>query len=170
MATTTPQWDAQVARLTAQFAKFKVMRYQDSKFWGWMKRNIIKFAAGTTVGYTVYCDDDHFGSDRGAELLKHEGAHVYDWSKWWILYHISYFLLLPTVFTLRAVWEWRGYREDLRSVHEQFKDSDPAYYTYITDFYCQWVASQFVGWNYLFMFPFKSYMYKKGQEFIKTLP
>lgn len=167
---TTQQWDAQVARLTAQFPKFKVKLYTDSWFWGLLKKTVMRFAAGTTVFSTVYVDEEHFGTDRGAELLKHEGAHVADQVKWNVLFFISYFLLLPTVFTMRAVWEWRGYREDLRSVHEQYKDGDPAYYQYITDFYAQWVASQFSGWNYFFMFPFKNYMYKKGLAFIKSLP
>ena len=166
---TTPQWDAQVARLKAEFPKFQVKLYSDSKFWGWMKANVFKFAVGTTVFSTVYVDDDHFGTDRGAEVLKHEAAHVADQLKWNILFFISYFLLLPTVFTMRAFWEWRGHREDLRSVHEQYKDGNPDYYKYITDFYCQWVADQFCGLNYFFMFPFRRYMYKKSQDFVKSL-
>jgi hypothetical protein len=167
---TTPQWDAQVARLTAQFPKFQAKMFSDSKFWGWMKRNVMKGATGLTVFSTVYVEDEQFGTDRGVEVLKHEAAHVEDQLKWNILFFLSYFLLLPTVLTMRAFWEWRGYREDLRSIHEQYKDGDPEYYKYITDFYCQWVTSQFTGTMYLWMFPFKGFMYKKCQDFVKSLP
>jgi len=170
MATTTPQWDAQVARLIAQFPKFRVKHYSDSKLWGWLKKNFLKWAAATTVGQTVYFDDSYFGTDRGAETLKHEGVHVADYDKWGVLMDFTYFLILPTVFTMRAIWEWRGYREDLRSIHEQYKGEDPARYEYLVDYYSQWVSGEFCGLNYFFMFPFRKAVYNKCRSFVKTLP
>lgn len=166
----TTAWDNGVAALTLEIPKVKIKRYSDSKFWGFLKENILAGAAGTTVGYTIYLANEYFGNDRGAEALKHERIHVLDYQKWGILFYLSYFFLLPVVFTMRAYWEWRGYKEDLKAVHEQYKDWwDKKYYDYITDYYCQWVAGQFSGPGYLFMFPFKTYMYKKCQEYIKSL-
>jgi hypothetical protein len=169
---TTPAWETQVQLLKQKFPKFKVMKYSDSKLWNWLHQNFFKWAVATTRGYTVYFRDDFFENDRGVEVLKHEAAHMLDYSKWGILYELSYLLLLPAVFTMRAYWEWHGYKETLRSVHDEyafFKTSDPKYYDYIMDFNCQWVANTFAGSGYLWMFPFKNYMYKKCQDFVKSL-
>ena len=162
-------WSDEVTAIKAEFPQFEVKRYSDDKFWSWMKAHLLKWAAATTVGYTIYIDDIYYDNDRGAEILKHECAHVRDWDRWHILMHITYFLCLPTVFTLRAVWEWHGYRENLRSTYEAYKTADPKYREYIHDYYSQWVASEFCGWNYLFMFPFRNFMYNKCRDFIKSL-
>jgi len=167
--TTTQAWNTEITRLTTAYPKFKARLYTDSRVWGWFKKHILKWAAATTVGYTVYFDASQYGTNRGAETLKHEGAHIADWKRWNVLMTFSYIFLLPAVFTMRAYWEWQGYKETLRSVHDEYKMTSASYYAYVTDYYCQFVADEFAGPNYLWMFPFRNYMYKKCQRFISTL-
>lgn len=166
-------WDEQIAITKAKFPKFRALRYSDSKFWNFLHEHFFKWAAATTRGYTVYFRDDHFGVPRGVEIIKHEAAHMADYKRWGILFTLSYLLLLPTVFTMRAYWEWHGYKETLRSVHDeyaQYKITQPDYYIYIMHYYCQWVAGIFAGPGYLWMFPFKSFMYNKCKKFVDSLP
>jgi hypothetical protein len=162
-------WNDYLKLQRLSFPKLQVLPWDDHwlfKYWakgGW---------GGITIYNTVYMGKDKIGTQRGLDMLRHEMVHVRDEHKWHVLYILSYLLILPTVFTMRAFWEWRGYKETLRSVHEEYvhyKIDQPEYYTYIMDYYCQWVASQFSGFGYFFMFPFKKYMYKKCQEFVKTL-
>lgn len=167
---TTIHWDVEVARLTAAYPYFKVKHYGDNFIMKFLKGSMLRWVAGTTICYTVYIDDAYFGTDRGANLLKHEGVHVADYDYWGVLFILSYVLLLPVIFSMRAIWEWRGYREDLRAVHAEYKDSkDATYKERIFDYYSQWVANEFCNTDYLFMFPFKTFMYNKCRAFIKSL-
>jgi len=158
-------------RCFAEFPKFNVKPFSSS-WWGrLMKATIWRGAAGITFWNTIIVDDDLIGTEKGAELLSHEVVHVRDQHRWLILFPLSYFLLLPVGPSLKAVWEWRAYKETLRWVHEHPNDSwNQEYRNYIDDYYCQWVASQFVSPMYFWMWPFKSAMYKKAKDFVASLP
>lgn len=154
-------WEQQVAKIVVELPKFKV---KELKFGS---------AAAIAVWNTVFMKPEIIGTDRGAQTLKHEVVHLRDQHKWLLLFPLSYYLILPVGPSIKAVWEWRGYKEDLKGCREEFKHlefTDPVYYTYITDYYCQWVSSQFVAPLYLWMWPFQKSMYKKCQEYIKSLP
>jgi hypothetical protein len=164
-------WNDYLSLQRLAFPRLQVVAWDKHwlfKYWskmGW---------GGITVYNTVYMNSWDIGTARGLETLRHEMAHVRDQHKYGILFLLSYIFILPTVFTMRAFWEWRGYKETLRSVHEEYKhyitDGQPEYYAYIMDFYSQWVTKQFTGLGYFFMFPFKNYMYQKCRDFVKSLP
>lgn len=165
-------WECEMTSLKLRFRKIEVTKYSDSSIMGFLHKHLFAWAAGQTFGYHIYIRDEYYGTDRGAEILKHEGAHVADWQSFGLLMTLSYLLLLPTVITMRAFWEWRGYREDLKAVHKEYapyKQSNPQLYEYIIDYYSQWIAGVFAGPSYLWMFPFKKYMYKKCRSFVAGL-
>jgi hypothetical protein len=156
------------AKAHAEFPKLKIYRFSDSKLISFLR----KFGwnmAGITLYNSIYLKDEYYETSRGAEILRHELAHIRDVHKWHILYVLSYFLILPTVFSMRAFWEWNGYKETLKSVYEEYKDADPKYREYILDYYCQWVTLQFTGASYFYMFPFSGIMYSRCQKLIKSL-
>lgn len=162
-------WAVLVQKLSAQYDEFEVKRIGDSRFWSFMKRHVLKWVAGITIGYTVYIDDALWGTARGASVLRHEAVHVRQWHEWWLIQPLTYFLLLPTLFSMRAYWEWQAYKEDLRDAHEGSINYPIDYRAMTMDYYCQWVAGHFVGWNYFFMFPFWGYMYRKCKIFVARL-
>jgi hypothetical protein len=162
-------WSTQTSLMRTRFPKFRVRKYSDSKVFGWLHHNFFRWAAATTIGFTIYFDNYHFETDRGVEILKHEAVHMHDYARWGLLFSLSYIFLLPVVFTMRAYWEWRGYQETLRSIHEEYKYCTPEYYKIIMDHHCQWVAGIFFDYSYLWMFPFKTYMYNKCKKFVATL-
>jgi len=59
---------------------------------------------------------------------------------------LSYILLLPAGLTLRALWEWRAYRETLRAYFERGAVTARRRAAVI--------VKQFTGKTYLFMWPF----------------
>ena len=160
-------WEDELARCTAEFPKISVKQFGSD----WFSRLVKVISPGTTgltLWNTVYIDSGEFGNDRGAETLSHEAIHVGDQHRWNVLFFLSYWIL-PVGPSLKAIWEWRGYRENLRWIHDHPLGNDPAYNQYIQDYYCQWVASEFCGTMYLWMWPFKNVMYKKAKDFIANL-
>lgn len=109
-----------------------------------------------TIGYTVYMPKALVGSDAGYRVLRHEAMHIADYHKWKILFGLSYLLLLPTVLTFRAYWEFRGYRESMVVEAEDFG--------YISDSTIDVITEQFTSLNYVWMCPFKSYIKGKLEK------
>jgi len=54
------------------------------------------------------------------------------------------------VVTMRAFWEWRGYRETMKFHYAWFGTPTPVFREYL--------VKEFISSNYLWMFPFKGYM------------
>ncbi len=79
--------------------------------------------------------------------LRHEAIHLRDARRFPLLFQVSYLAALPAVFTMRAVWEWRAYRETVRVWFETDGDC-PAE---VLDS----IEQAFVSSDYLFMFPFR---------------
>ncbi len=46
-------------------------------------------------------------------LLEHEMQHLRDRKKFWLFFSLSYFFLLPVLFTFRSIWERRAYKKTL---------------------------------------------------------
>ena len=151
-----------------EFPKFKTV-VLGSTFFSKILKFVLRGAAGITFWNTVYIQEYLVGTEKGANLLAHEIVHVRDQHKWLILFPLSYLLLLPIGPSFKAVWEWRAYKEDLKWVHEHPVNDDPEYQKYLEDFYCQWVASVFCGPMYLWMWPFKNYMYKKCTAYVESI-
>lgn len=101
----------------------------------------------TTIVTWIYMPKNLIGSSAGYEVLRHEAVHVSDCIRTGVLpFVLSYILLLPSVLTLRAYWELRGYRETMRVECERTGD--------ISDETMTWIAKRFTGSDYLWMLPF----------------
>lgn len=148
-----------VASLEAQYPKFKVVPKESSKLMGFvnffMKRiNPLWMSRFTmTLGYSVYMPQGYIGTTAGYEILRHEAIHVGDFKKWKLLLPLSYVLLLPIGITLRALWEFRGYKESMRV---ELEDTGT-----ISDHTIDFIAEQFTGWNYIKMCPFDGFIRNK---------
>jgi hypothetical protein len=136
--------------LQQRYPSLKVVPIEDSKL-----IDVLDFIAWwadldddytTTICNTVYMAKSKIGTIAGADVLWHEAEHVGQWKRWNVIYYLSYFLLLPLVFTVRAYWEWQAYRIDLlrekqltRTISQRTEDK---------------IVRVFCGVGYLWMFPF----------------
>ncbi len=93
------------------------------------------------------------GPDALYVTLRHEAVHLRDARRLPVLFELSYLFALPAVFTARAWWEWRGYAETLRAVHE-LRGTIP-------DTLLDHVALQFTGPAYLYMCPFPGFVRRR---------
>jgi len=104
------------------------------------------FDAFTWAG-TVYLAERLFGTRTGYLILRHEAVHLVDQRRVGLFpFILSYILLLPAGVTLRALWEWRAYRETLRAYFE--RGAVPARRR------AEGIKKQFTGKTYLYMWPF----------------
>ena len=102
----------------------------------------------TTVLITrVYMPEDLIGTTAGWRSLRHERVHMRDCVRSGVVpFAVSYLLLLPTVLTLRSVWEMRGYAETMRVELESTG--------VVSDETLRHIERQFTGPAYLWMCPF----------------
>lgn len=105
----------------------------------------------TVIISAVYMPREFFHSDEGYRVLRHERVHMRDcWGSGVLPFVLSYLLMLPAVFTLRAHWEMRGYAETMRVELEETGD--------IADETLDFIQEQFTGPAYLWMCPFPGYV------------
>jgi hypothetical protein len=142
--------------LTREFPKYKLVMKQKSKLMKFMYFFIKPISPAymtdfiTVIGYTVYMPEIYIGTIAGAGALVHERQHMRDYRKFGILYLISYLFLLPSVFSFRAMWEWRGYRESMKFNY--------AWFGMLPQDYLERIVEEFTSARYLWMFPFKKIM------------
>lgn len=103
----------------------------------------------TVFGSTIAMPAWLIGTTSGARVLRHERVHLRDARSWPVLFHLSY-VLLPIGPSFRALWELRAYRETLRCELEATGR--------ISDGTLAFVASQFTGSSYLWMWPFPGHI------------
>lgn len=120
------------------------LRSLSSRWWlSWLVRWGV---AAITVAGVVYVREGIEG-EQLRRLLRHEAVHVADQRRWGVLFYLSY--LLPIYLgplTLRAWWEWRAYREDVRDEIERRG--------YLTVETRERIVRAFAGRLYLWMWPF----------------
>ena len=88
------------------------------------------------------------------KIFRHELVHLIDQRKRPIWFNLTYALLpLPILLSGRSHWEFRGYAQNLIVRFEEFG--------YIDDSYLEWIADQFTGSLYLWMYPFRGSLMKK---------
>lgn len=148
-----------VKEITQEFPKFKIVVKDTSKFmWAlyygllmfwWCPTYMTNFT--TVVGTTVYMPKDLIGTDRAADVLRHERVHMRDFAKWTVLYLISY-VMLPIGPSGRAYWELRGYKETMQAYFDRYHKID--------DNIIEFIADQFTGPKYLYMMPFPKFIHK----------
>jgi len=144
-------WVQVVEKLEAEFPDFKVVVKDESKLMRlfgallkWFNPEFMERFT-TTLGYTIYVPKNIIGTEGGADILLHEAVHLRDSKKWKLLYYLSY-VILPIGPSFRAIWELRAYTESMQIEYNKFG--------YVTDNTIDFIASQFTGPGYLFMFPF----------------
>lgn len=90
--------------------------------------------------------------------LIHEAVHVKQYrrlglgSVWlgWVVFAVLYILCLPTIFTLRSVFEREAYEAEARAMQKVGLLREESW--------CAHVEEVFVSWPYFFMCPFPQYV------------
>lgn len=126
------RYDSLRYEIGARWPRHRVVRRSDSS-WPWkiLWKVLGRFVPGysvnyaTTIGATTFVPDgfDWWPDERKWKMLRHEGVHVEQAYSWplggWAgrlnapLFSIAYLLLLPALFTLRAMFEREAYLETL---------------------------------------------------------
>lgn len=116
----------------------------------------------TPWSHYIFMPRELHDTDSGYRVLRHELVHAHDCSGWrWPLYVVSY-CILPIGPSFRAFWELRAYRESMEAFYEEFGE--------LPDWYLKFIANEFTGPTYLYMFPFpKTIMQILDQYRIKIL-
>lgn len=76
-------------------------------------------------------------------LIRHEAVHMRDMMKHPVWFPFSYLFVLPTLFTMRAFWEYRGYTQQMLVEYELTGD--------VSDSTIDWLEGTFSGSTYLWM-------------------
>lgn len=149
--------------LKSKYKRFRVFPKEKSKLMraiAWISKPFNKdFMSDytTTIGYCVYMPESWIDTETGYQILRHEAIHVQDFDRtYWLPFVLSYTLLLPIVFTFRAYWEFRGYKESMRVELEETGS--------ISDDTIAFIASQFTSSAYGWMCPFKKFITKKLED------
>jgi hypothetical protein len=149
------RFDEIVGELRREFRTFRLVPKERSPLMRVLYRALLMplwcpefMGSYTTVLVSwVYMPEHLIGSDQGYGVLRHERVHMRDCFRTGVLpFAVSYLFLLPSVLTLRAVWEMRGYAETMRVELEQEGR--------ISDALLAHIARQFTSSNYLWMCPF----------------
>lgn len=144
--------------------KFRLVDKRDSRLMrliGWLLKPINpnfmdKYV--TTIGYTVYIGADRIATTSGYKILRHEAVHIADYHKYGLWFSFSYlFLPIPFFFTLRAFWEFRGYRESMLVKFEHRGE--------LTDAYLDRLADNFTGPSYAWMLVSRRWTLKILREY-----
>jgi hypothetical protein len=150
---------------------FKVRFKAESKFQRFIGKIASLFGTDylgryvTTLGKTVWFPDRgsyEANPKNSAWVLLHEWVHLHDYKRWWILFYLSYFFLLPVVFTMRGYWERRGYTVDIIIMRRQ---------TYLPVAIMSRLQKVFCSFSgYFWMWPFPKKIYKWVEETLESPP
>lgn len=155
--------EAYIQQLRAELPRFDV-RYKDESplqrllgrlLWPFNREYMTRY---TTVMFgRVYFPSRAWCAEVGEAtvylVLRHEAVHLRDARRYPLIFHLSYLLMLPAVFTARAFWEWRGYLETMRAhlaLHGEIPDS-----------LLHHIERCFTGPDYLFMCPFPRFVRRR---------
>lgn len=156
--------DGLISVLRAELPRFDVRFKDESRLQRAIGLVLRPFNGAYVTHYTtvmfgrVYFPSRAWMEERGPDavwrILRHEAVHLRDAQRWPLLFELTYLLLpLPAVLTLRALWEWRAYRETLCAHAERHGE--------IPDTMLDEVQAAFVGPDYLFMWPFRGHVRRK---------
>jgi hypothetical protein len=155
--------EAYERELAAELPGFAVAYKDESRVQRVLARLLWPFNRHYLTGYTtvmfgrVYFPSRAWREAAGAEriykTLRHEAVHLRDARRFPLLFQLTYLFVLPSVLTLRALWEWRAYAETLRVEHELHGP--------IPDRLLDDITARFVGPDYLFMCPFPRFVRRR---------
>lgn len=123
---------------------------------------------GTTIQKAIYMPSGE-GIDKESLqrpalycLIRHEIIHAIDYARHPIWYKVTYVILLPALFTMRAFWERRGYtaglvaRDELGYMLDEYATAD-------------WLSRVFTSSNYFWMAIGKKSEYEFWLERTRTV-
>jgi hypothetical protein len=153
--TPDPALAALLAGIRAAYPSFRLVPKEGSPlmwatYYGllmflWCPRFMTHFT--TVIVTRVYMPERLIGGPSAYATLRHERVHMRDCLRSGVLPFVaSYLFLLPSLLTLRAVWEMRAYAETMRVERERTGA--------VADATVDHVVRQLVGPSYLWMFPF----------------
>lgn len=119
----------------------------------------------TTIGTTIYFPKGwrtDFSSYKTYKVARHEMIHVIDYKRFGLWFLISYAILLPAIFTMRAFWEIRGYTQSILVDYEYYGDID-------RDKCFNFMESTFCGASYFWMLPFRGLVRRKFSKIIDDI-
>ena len=152
------KFETLVNTIRTNYRFFKVITKEDSKFMKFLfKIMLMKYwnprfmeDYTTVILHNVYMPKRLINTGSGYAVLRHEYIHIKDAYKTGIIpFFVSYTVLLPFVFTFRAFWEWRAYKESLRVDMETYGAIHESRITQI--------VKEFTGSQYLWMCPFPKF-------------
>jgi hypothetical protein len=121
---TTHDVDDLEAQLRAELPGFRIAYKDDSRLQRFIAGLVRPFNARylsdytTVLGRTVWMPNRHWRARQSpyalVALLRHEAVHLRDMRRFPLIFPFTYALLLPAVFTMRAYWEARAYRESMK--------------------------------------------------------
>ncbi len=167
---THQKFEAYVSELKAELPRFAIRFKNQSwvmRVLGWLLFFNRRFMTSytTTMFGKVYFPSETWLSETGPlrayRMLRHEAVHLRDARRFPILFQLTYLLILPTVFTMRAFWEYRAYKESIRVVWE----TEGRVPQGLIDV----IVKQFTTAAYLWMFPFGRFLRRRFQRFGDSL-
>lgn len=155
--------EALEAHLRAHLPRFRICYKDESTLQRLIGRLVWPFNRTYCTQYTtvmfgrVYFPNRDWCARWGPEavygILRHEAIHLMDMRRFPGLFQLSYLFALPSIFTMRAVWEWRGYVETMRVEAEL--------HGCISDTLITHIQARFTGADYLFMCPFPRFIRRR---------
>ena len=159
-----------VEKLSAESSSFAIRYKNESKYMKllgfilFFNRGFMGRYTTTSLGKVFFPSRNwlhNIGPTAAYLILRHEAVHIKDARRFPIFFQLSYLLLLPSIFTFRALWEWRAYKETLRVFYEL--------YGFNSEHEMDRIVYNFTSSNYLYMFPFRRFLEKRVSKFVKTL-
>lgn len=158
--------DELVAWMQMHLPRFEVCYKNESRLqqWiGWLLRpiNPTYMTEYTTIMFgKVYFPSreaiEEWGPSQVYSTLRHEFVHLMDSKRFPIWFELSYLLLFPTILTMRAYWEWRGYTQTLLVEYEQTGTISSQLVEHIID--------RYVSGDYGWMFPFRKRLQRRMKK------
>lgn len=152
-----PKWWMKVLFFLVSVVGFFNSSFEDK----WMKR-ISNGIGGKWIMLPSKNSHGDFTEYNVYTVIRHEYAHLLDQKKYPFVFGLTYALFpLPSGLAGRAHWEFRGYAQNLIVQWEEFGR--------INDQTVEWIASQFWGSLYFWMWPFKKYVRKKLKGLVEDI-
>jgi hypothetical protein len=163
--------DALVAQLQGELRRFAIVYKDESRLqraiavlvWPFNRHYLTRY---TTVMFgRIYFPSRAWQKRVGPttiyETIRHEAVHLRDARRFPLIFQLTYLFVLPTVLTMRAVWEWRAYAETIR-VHQEI-------YGDVPDRLLERILTRFTGADYLYMCPFPRFVRRRLEALRESL-
>lgn len=130
------RFDALIREIQQEFPRFRIVA----------DPALVNEGRLAAFGFTLRMSPALIGTRHGIVLLRHDRVHLRDRRRLlYVFFWLAYWLLLPTMLTLRTLFEYRAYAETMRALRDEFGA--------VTDQHVEDIAAKFTGREYLWMLP-----------------